>query len=75
MPETKNSSPFLNIQVSGTVMHGSQPYVVTHLLDIETILAKSCITGQVQRLRIAELSSVTNTENKDIQSTALSIPD
>lgn len=75
MPETKNSSPFLNIQVSGTVMHGSQPYVVTHLLDIETILAKSCITGQVQRLRIAELSSVTNTENKDIQSTALSVPD
>ncbi|HEY8910564.1 MAG TPA: hypothetical protein VIM51_09835 [Desulfosporosinus sp.] len=75
MPETKNCSPFLNIQVGGTVMHGIQPYVVTHLLDIETILAKSCNTSQVQRLRIAELSSGTETENKNIHSTSLSVPD
>lgn len=75
MSEIKSNSPFLNIQVGGTVMHGSQAYVVTHLLDIETILAKSCNTGQVQRLRISELSSGVEIKNIDISGSTQSIPD
>lgn len=75
MTDLKKYSPFLNIKIGATVMHGSKAYVITHLLDIENVLGKSCDTGQVQRLRIAELSSGVGVEKTEITDSAQSIPD
>jgi len=57
---------FLNLNVGSIVAHGNKNYLITNLLDVENILAKDLNSGQVKRLRVAEVTTTVLESDKQI---------
>jgi putative transposase len=73
-----DSQLFLSLEPGTTVTHANSTYIITNLLDIDNVLAKHLETGQIQRLRIAELKPnihPISTESEGIIAPASTIPD
>lgn len=69
-------SPFLNLAIGGVIHCGAKKYTITHLLDLENILARSVDTGELRRLPIKEITSDTEkADQPDGSFSSTSIPD
>lgn len=74
---SKNSL-FLSLEPGTKVTYINSTYVITNLLDIENVLAKHLETGEIQRIRIAELKPYTplvSVEAEGIIAPASTLPD
>lgn len=62
-----NPSPmFLNLNIGAIVAHGNKNYLITNLLDVENILAKDIKSGQIKRLRVAEITTTVQKSDKEM---------
>lgn len=77
MTVTDSNRLFLSLKAGTIVNYDAQTYEITHILDVENILARNCKTREIRRIRIVEIAPPGNTisNNEGIQAPATSLPD